>query len=172
MLEEFRDRKANGYGIGEYRRVLYEEEIWNAVLLFVEKRMPYKVLEEKRSQDFKHIWKKRFVKKGGQKEKSIGQQRTYAQAKDVKKGYHYLWDGLKESQCIQKDEALQTFESQKKANCFIHFPVIDLTVLVRRADLLTLEAIEEMTDVVIADENLEWTFVKTHEKGIGPYFVS
>lgn len=172
IFDEFRDRKANGYRLGEYRRVLYDEEIQNAIWPFLEKKMPYKVLDEKRSQDFKHAWNKQFVKKKKASGPRLGQLRIFNTEEGRKKGYRYLWEGLKQKRCLQGEEALNCLDMQEREQCFVHFPVIDLTILIKKADLLDLENIHDMTDVVLADEKMTWTFVKTHEKGLGPYFVA
>ncbi|WP_212963858.1 DUF4275 family protein [Siminovitchia fordii] len=81
--------------------------------------------------------------------------------------------------CLEKEKAIEAFESQLKNKCTIFYQNTDEAYLVQHAKNLKINDLpfEEnhmyYSDIYVMDWNNGWTFVMTHEteSGIGPYFI-
>lgn len=93
----------------------------------------------------------------------------------------FLWHlcSWRKVDCLEKDEAIQAFENQRKRKCTIFYQFIDEAYLVENADLLTIEDLPYVedhayySDIYIMDWDYCWTFMITHETraGAGPYYI-
>lgn len=75
---------------------------------------------------------------------------------------------------MKGDSARQEFNSIFKKNiiCFSEFYSNQEKALnFKDAYLLKAEDLELLGDVYIANEEFTWTFIYTHESGLGPYFI-
>jgi len=80
---------------------------------------------------------------------------------------------------IKEDESRKVFDEMKKDELYLFFDYCDEAYLVKNAHLLTagdIEALRENSSLDRSDMYFfasagRWTYVKTHEDYLGPYFV-
>ncbi|MGX1194911.1 DUF4275 family protein [Metabacillus sp. SLBN-84] len=79
--------------------------------------------------------------------------------------------------CLEKQEAIQAFQDQKKEKCTFFYQFVDDACLINHAASLTMEDLPydrlhmDFGDLYVMDWEQKWTFVMTHESSCGPYFI-
>ncbi|QFT89592.1 hypothetical protein FIU87_13105 [Bacillus sp. THAF10] len=92
---------------------------------------------------------------------------------------NFLWHlcSWKKVKCLEKEEAVKAFLNQPKHKCTIFYQFIDDAYLLENADTLSIEELPfieshmHFSDMYVMDWNNKWTFIMTHEKECGPYFI-
>ncbi|MDN7228121.1 DUF4275 family protein [Planococcus liqunii] len=87
----------------------------------------------------------------------------------------YLWHlcSYEETAFLSGEAAVAAFEKQPKEKCTIFFELHDDAYLIENA--VNLQAADLLLasgeDVYVMDWSGQWTFMNTHEKNLGPYFI-
>ncbi|MBO0587768.1 DUF4275 family protein [Sporosarcina sp. E16_8] len=91
----------------------------------------------------------------------------------------FLWHlcSYEKVECLEKEEAIKAFERQKKNQCTIFYQFTNEAFLVQNAKSLKVNDFPwdrldlDSSDMYVMDWENNWTFIKTHETGLGPYFI-
>lgn len=87
----------------------------------------------------------------------------------------YLWHlcSYEETAFLSGEAAVAAFEKQPKEKCTIFFELHNDAYLIENAATLTASVLLPVSDedVYVMDWNGQWTFMNTHEKNLGPYFI-
>ncbi|MCM3618329.1 DUF4275 family protein [Sutcliffiella horikoshii] len=84
------------------------------------------------------------------------------------------WEAVKYS---AKEEAIMLFHQQEKNKCLIFYQYLDTAYLLENARNLNVPDLPYdplhmyFGDVYVMDWEKKWTFIMTHEKQCGPYFI-
>ncbi|ART75058.1 atp synthase f1 subunit delta [Sutcliffiella horikoshii] len=84
------------------------------------------------------------------------------------------WEAVK---CSTKGEAVRFFHAQEKDKCLIFYQHLDTVYKVENAkslivrDLLYNPSHLLYGDIYVMDWEKKWTFMMTHERECGPYFI-
>ncbi|TRZ39147.1 DUF4275 family protein [Niallia circulans] len=92
---------------------------------------------------------------------------------------NFLWHlcSWEKVTCLQQDGAIRAFLQQTKHKCTIFYQFIDDAYLFEHADTLTITDLPyiedhmDYNDMYVMDWNNKWTFIMTHERECGPYFI-
>ncbi|MGI2326864.1 DUF4275 family protein [Planococcus sp. YIM B11945] len=105
----------------------------------------------------------------------------------------FSWNKI---ECLKEQVAVDAFNQQKKARCYLFYANIDDALFIKKANRIKAEdiihtdspaiektftsvhnnqsyfnSVEELrADLYVVDEHFTWTYVLTHEEGCGPYF--
>ncbi|KMT22226.1 DUF4275 family protein [Clostridium cylindrosporum] len=89
----------------------------------------------------------------------------------------YLWHlfSYNKRTCLQAEEANKAFNSIAKNSCYVFYQHSnDVLILdgakVLSADNLICDLDFYKSDIYVVDKQFNWTYVRTHETGLGPYF--
>jgi len=80
--------------------------------------------------------------------------------------------------CSAKEEAVMFFHTQEKDKCLIFYQYLDTVYKVENAknlnvqDLLYEPSHMLYGDIYVMDWEKKWTFMMTHERECGPYFIA
>lgn len=85
---------------------------------------------------------------------------------------NYLWHifSYEILKCYEKNADRKKFDSIKKEKCIIFSSRDNFAYKISNFDELKANVIDKFLDVVITDVNFSWTYAKTHEFYLGPYF--
>lgn len=72
---------------------------------------------------------------------------------------------------IEGNQAKKKFDSLEKDGIIIFYQEKDICYEVTNASDLKSSDLRNEFDIYIVDKNFTWTYVNTHEKMIGPYFI-
>ncbi len=86
----------------------------------------------------------------------------------------YLWHVFSYEllEHLQSNNARRAFDKTKKQNVVLISSLDDKVFLIKDATLIKSTAIDEMDDVILTSSDFKWTYAKTHERNLGPYFFS
>lgn len=79
--------------------------------------------------------------------------------------------------CAVNMEAVELFKNQHKKKCAIFYQFIEEAYLIEDAKSLVIEDLPHdrldmyYGDIYVLDWEGKWTFIMTHEKEYGPYFI-
>ncbi|MBB3112868.1 hypothetical protein FHS18_004970 [Paenibacillus phyllosphaerae] len=85
----------------------------------------------------------------------------------------YLWHlfSYRRTDCLEKEEAVQAFMHESKGPCFLFYQHSDYALRLEHAANLTIDDVNNQSDIYIVSADFSWTLVITHEKDwLGPYF--
>lgn len=87
----------------------------------------------------------------------------------------YLWHlcSYEETAFLSGEAAVAAFKKQPKGKCTVFFELHDDAYLIENAASMSASDLLQASceDVYVMDWNGQWTFMKTHEKEFGPYFI-
>lgn len=72
--------------------------------------------------------------------------------------------------CISNKDADILFDKENKSCCVIISNGENIAYILKNAQNLTAEILEQFVDVTVTAEDFSWTYSKTHESTCGPYF--
>ncbi len=82
----------------------------------------------------------------------------------------FSWDLLDKKQYLIGEDAKKEYDkTDKKGAFYIEWFKDNHTKDITWA-LNTAEALDDFVEIYIVGKNFEWTYIKTHEHGLGPYF--
>lgn len=87
-------------------------------------------------------------------------------------GCVYLWH-LFSYEIVKGEEgqaAKELFEAELKEGCILFSNIGDFAFHLENAQKLSAEALEQFVDVTVTALDFSWTYSKTHEEELGPYF--
>ncbi|MBQ6789253.1 MAG: DUF4275 family protein [Clostridia bacterium] len=141
---------------------------------------------EERKQEFKTAFEKLGIKHSELNGKEV---RKYRQSwvdkfspdgsnkKEIKKicsstrtGGAFLWHIFSYEIICPEEAPNECYNSTCKDNCILISNLDEIGFTLTDADKLTSEVISEFTDVTVFDEEMTWTYCKTHESMCGPYY--
>lgn len=93
----------------------------------------------------------------------------------------FLWHlcSYEKTVCLEKEEAIEAFERQKKKKCTVFYQYMDDAFLVQNAENFKVNDLPydkdgdlNYRDMYVMDWDSNWTFIITHETDyLGPYFI-
>lgn len=91
----------------------------------------------------------------------------------------FLWHlcSYEKTEFLEKEVAIKAFERQKKNQCTIFYEFTNEAFLVQNAINLKVKDLPydrwdlNFNDIYVMDSENNWTFIITHETGLGPYFI-
>ena len=85
----------------------------------------------------------------------------------------FSWELVPEGAYLMGAAARRAFDEQNKDSAIAIDPFEDNPKTVSLTDgLRHAAAIEELTEIYIVGKDFAWTYIKTHEGGLGPYFCT
>ena len=103
----------------------------------------------------------------------------YAPTEKIKKEYlrssnfmAYLWHMFSFCflDCIEGENACELFNQVNKTECVIISNIDYIAYKLKNAGGLTDDKIDDFVDITITASDFSWTYSKTHESDMGPYF--
>ena len=84
----------------------------------------------------------------------------------------YLWHlfSFELVEFIEKEEAQEKFNKVNKDVVLLFDNIENVAYELKDVTILTAKFLEEWTDVTIVDSEFSWTYSKTHEYALGPYY--
>ena len=83
----------------------------------------------------------------------------------------FSWKLTDEKNYLVGDTARQTYDKMNKVGAiYIDWYEDDNTNYLTQA-LSTSKALDDFIEVYVVGKDFEWTYIKTHEQGLGPYFM-
>lgn len=133
--------------------------------LFDENSIKAERLTKKETDKFKRCWIEAFAPEDSNKKEikeNCYKNRLYST---------YLWHLFSfEYVKAQEEKADDLYNEQDKTCCYVLSSCEDLAYRVENAEKLDADFFEEFEDVVITASDFSWTYAKTHEDHLGPYF--
>lgn len=116
-----------------------------------------------------------YMDKGKEFRRQWEQEFTTAVNRSVKRSIYFsdfLWHVFSYGKlpCLTNDEAKNSFEDEKKLDCYAFYQRSDVAYLLEYAEALRAEDFIEEQDIYLVDTSFIWTYVQTHESDCGPYF--
>jgi hypothetical protein len=86
----------------------------------------------------------------------------------------YLWHifSYERKKYLSQDAANEAFMQQRKTECFVFFQHKNDFYYLENAEELKPEDFGDLVDVYVVNKRFNWTYVKTHEEELGPYYYS
>ncbi len=160
-IKEYFERKA------DHKRFIEEEKSeWTA--LFDNLQIRYGELPEKELRKHKAMWVDRFAPRGKERnkiKKLCVNSREYAP---------FLWHLFSFEYVDAETEAnaRSLYDKQSKDECIIVNNTSGFAYSVKNASRLDSLKLDELIDVTVTSADFKWTYSKTHEGYIGPFFYS
>lgn len=133
--------------------------------LFVENAVQAERLTKKETDKFKRSWIEAFSPADADKKEikeNCYKNRRYST---------YLWHLFSFGYVkAEEEKANDLYNEQDKDCCYILSSCEDLAYGIENAEKLDVDFLEEFEDVVITASDFSWTYAKTHEEHLGPYF--
>lgn len=82
----------------------------------------------------------------------------------------FSWELIDKEAYLVGDEARKAFNDIMKSNAIFHFPWDEDTKLETKRNEITADMIDAYEEVYVVTSDWSWTYIKTHEEGLGPYF--
>lgn len=84
----------------------------------------------------------------------------------------YLWHlfSYEKTDCYTNNEAESAFDLVEKDSCYVFYQHSDYALIIEDASQLKANLFNNEEDIYIVDKQFHWTFVRTHESYLGPYF--
>ncbi len=132
---------------------------------FERSHIEYQQMSYKESAAFMRHWIQNFVPP-----------EKRAEAKNIcysnSKVNNYLWHAFSyEIAPCEKDCADALYNGLAKDQCLLLLNNEYTGYVLKNADPLTADKLEEYGDIIIAADDYKWTYVHTHERTCGPYFA-
>ncbi|PSL41034.1 uncharacterized protein DUF4275 [Planomicrobium soli] len=111
--------------------------------------------------ELEHRWEEAFAKKLSKSQK---RKIAFKQC---------MWNvfSMGKIDCFHGQRAIDAFEMQKKAGCYLICTSSEDAIHLPKANRLKVKDVTHVgSDLYIVDEHFTWTFVLTHEENCGPYF--
>ncbi len=137
-------------------------------ILLKEFHVEFIELNNGQSKAYMYEWFEKIVP-ADKKQKAL---ECYCFSKDGYCGYlwHVFSFGLLEH--LQANDARRAFDETKKQNVVLVSSLDDKVFLIEDAASIKSTAIDEIDDVILTSSDFKWTYAKTHERNLGPYFYS
>ncbi len=133
--------------------------------LFDENSIKAERLTKKETDKFKRCWIEAFAPEDANKKE------IKANCYTSRKYSTYLWHLFSfEYVKAQEEKADDLYNEQDKTCCYVLSSCEDLAYRVENAEKLDADFFDEFEDVVITASDFSWTYAKTHEDYLGPYF--
>lgn len=90
----------------------------------------------------------------------------------TRKNPSFLWHmfSFEFLNCEIEENAKALFDQENKSSCTIVSNVDDFAFVLKNAEKLNAELLEQFIDVTVTANDFSWTYSKTHEGMCGPYF--
>lgn len=132
---------------------------------FAEKSIKAERLTKKETDKFKRCWIEAFAPEDSNKKEireNCYKNRLYST---------YLWHLFSFGYIKSEEEkARELYNEQIKDTCYILGGYEDVAYRLNNAEKLDADVADEFYDVVITASDFSWTYAKTHEDHLGPYF--
>jgi len=91
----------------------------------------------------------------------------------------FLWHlcSWEEVDYLANVDAKKVFQKQRKQKCLIFYQFIDEAFLINNGETLSIDDLPydqlhmDYGDIYVMDWDGQWTFMMTHERQCGPYFI-
>lgn len=150
------------------KKKLIEDEKGEWVGLFEKLKIGYAELSAKELRTHKTMWINHFAPQDGKRneiKKLCVENRKYTPFLWHLFSYEYV-DAKTEA------EAKKAYDNHDKEDCVIINNASDFAYIVRNANGLDSRCLDELIDITVTSSHFEWTYCKTHEEYIGPFFYS
>lgn len=96
----------------------------------------------------------------------------YLHGDSVVFGWGFLWHVFSSRllDCLEEDDARKEFSNAPKNEAILLDYLDRSAYILRNISNLLVEYLDVGDDIMITDINFEWTYAKTHEEDLGPYF--
>ena len=159
--------------IKERRQIKAEQKEWRVVetegftKMFCELGIEYSELNSKEIKRQEKLWVDSFTPTGADR-KDVN-----ANCLSNRKYSTYLWHLFSFEYLNSEETPEKRYAEQDKNECIlISSGGNKLGFLLKNASGLSADLLNEFTDVVIFSSDMSWTYCKTHEEELGPYFFS
>ncbi|MBQ8371882.1 MAG: DUF4275 family protein [Clostridia bacterium] len=82
----------------------------------------------------------------------------------------YLWHIFSYEYQSSEEDAARLYNLKSKAACVLIDNIYDIGFTLMNADRLTAEIIDGFSDITVTAADFSWTYCKTHEDELGPYY--
>lgn len=84
----------------------------------------------------------------------------------------YLWQLFSSGkrECVERNLAEEAFNHVTKNSLYLFFQHNDHGIKIERASQLTAKVLRQREDMYVVDEKFSWTYVKSSEFKVGPFF--
>lgn len=141
--------------------------------IFAEHSIKAELLTKKQTAQFKKKWVDSFALEGADK-KAIINNCIKGRLKNgirVMKCTPFLWHLFSfEYVSAEEEGAKELYNEQSEDEIFIFSSRENLAYKLRSAKVVDADFLEQFEDVVITAQDFSWTYAKTHEENLGPYF--
>lgn len=150
----------------KYKRQRMEESKQTCAEAFNNAGIEFSPISEMKLKKYKKQWVKTFAPDDGNMKKIKNQ------CLHNRKFGTYLWHmfSYKFLDCQEEDDAMTSFDNEKKSSCVVVFNCEDIAYIIKSAEKLSSDFLEEFLDVTVTSDDFSWTYTKTHEGYCGPYF--
>lgn len=146
--------------------MFYEEEITEYISDFEKLGIDYTVLTETEIKIYKQKWIDTFSPEDADKRKI--ESLCLSNDKYVPFLWHIFSFGFLKSEA----DCDERYNAKDKNECVILDNIDEIGFILKNAQSLTADVIKEFLDVTIFPTDFSWTYCKTHEEELGPYFYS
>lgn len=86
----------------------------------------------------------------------------------------YLWHIFSYGKIkhYSREEANKLFDNIDKKFCYIFYQHEDDVLIIENANNFCADDLVNEMDIYVVNKDFSWTYVRTHERDFGPYFVS
>ena len=137
-----------------------ERQFANIVDLFLKNNVEYVWRTGKETVDYMEQWFQHFVPAEKQPQMRF---RCFPR---------YLWHAFECVPSEKGEDACNSYDSLSRQACVVLLNNERLSFVVPNATALTRDIVDGFKDILITDIHFGWTYVHTHEKYCGPYYVS
>ena len=166
ILKEKAEEKRN-------REQMIKENTEELEGIFAENSVRAERLNEKQTEEFKKKWVDSFAPEGADKKDIINKciKGRFKEGHKFNKYTPFLWHLFSfEYVKFAEERARELYSEQSKNAVFLFSSYENIAYRVENAQIFDAEFTDQFTDVVITATDFSWTYVKTHEEYIGPYF--
>ena len=142
----------------------FEDNKQEFINVFENLGIKYYELSKKEIEDFRRNWIESYSPEDANK-KEIREL-----CLSSRKYTPYLWHIFSFEFLSSEETPKECYDKADKSSCVVISNFDDIGFAVSDADKLSSAVIDEFVDVTISSKDFSWTYCKTHEEMLGPYF--